>query len=104
MENSPSKPLRYCQRCDAADHTNKKINYRGNRGRLFFPDQLVTGRAAAPGRWYGMADEPPWLIRDYTAFWRLPSPLPPARWPLVLMGLLLGVLVVAIGLGLGVLP
>jgi hypothetical protein len=44
-----------------------------------------------------MADQP-WLNRDYSGFWRLPEPMPPARWPRgILAGLLFEVLVLAIG-------
>ena len=42
----------------------------------------------------------PWLRRDYTSFWRLPAPSPPARWPRMLMALLSGMIVLAIGAGL----
>jgi hypothetical protein len=42
----------------------------------------------------------PWLIRDHTHWWRLPPPLPPARWPRVLLWLLVGEIALAIGAGL----
>jgi hypothetical protein len=40
----------------------------------------------------------PWLRRDHSGLWRLPEPLPPARWPRMLLGLLAGVILVAVAL------
>jgi hypothetical protein len=42
----------------------------------------------------------PWLTRDYTAWWRLPPPLPPARWPRVLFWLIAVEIAVSLGAGL----
>jgi len=42
----------------------------------------------------------PWLRRDYTGWWRLPEPLPPAQWPRVLIWLIVGEIALAIGAGL----
>jgi hypothetical protein len=55
---------------------------------------LSLGRRAAAGRWWRMGE--PFLSRDYTGWWRLP----PARWPRVLVWLIVGEIVLAIGAGL----
>jgi hypothetical protein len=39
-----------------------------------------------------------WLIRDYRSFWRLPEPLPPARWPRVLLALIVGEIVLTVAI------
>jgi hypothetical protein len=41
----------------------------------------------------------PWLRRDYTGWWRLPT-LPPAWWPRVLIWLIVGEIALAIGTSL----
>jgi hypothetical protein len=41
----------------------------------------------------------PWLRRDYSDLWRLPEPLPPTRWPRVLLALVLAVSVAVLAVG-----
>jgi hypothetical protein len=43
----------------------------------------------------GMSDEA-WLIRDHSHWWCLPPPLPPARWPRMLLAVVVAELVVAV--------
>jgi hypothetical protein len=51
-----------------------------------------------PATYRGMAE--PWLRRDYTHLWRLPPPLPPARWPGTLLVLVVGAILCALVAGL----
>jgi hypothetical protein len=37
----------------------------------------------------------PWLTRDYRSWWRPPDPMPPARWPRVVLVLEVVVVIVA---------
>jgi hypothetical protein len=53
-----------------------------------------------PRRADGTGMVEPWLRRDYTSWWLLPDPLPPPYWPRLLMGLIVGVIMTAIGAGM----
>jgi hypothetical protein len=67
------------------------------RRRPFSLHKLNATVGAKSGTMDGMTE--PLLRRDYSALWRLPPPLPPTRWPRVLLALVLVVSVASLAVG-----